>query len=103
LKIRKISADVLDTPTRSRTPSAREIRRVELEGKLESVIRSARQDTGSAFRIQPDDGEKPATLRLAFNRVKSRVGATGVNLFKVGDDLIVAQREQRRGRRPKAR
>jgi hypothetical protein len=103
LKVRKISADVLDTQARSKTPSARELRRLELEAKLESVIRSAQEDTSSAFRIQPDEGEKPSTLRGAFNRVKSRVGANEVNLFKVRDDLIVAQREQRRGRRPSAR
>jgi hypothetical protein len=102
VKIRKISAEILDTPARSRTLSPREQRRIELEEKLETVIRSAQEDTGTAFRIQPDDGEKLSTLRLAFKRVKTRVGATGVNLFTVGDDLIVAQREQRRGRRPKA-
>jgi len=52
-----------------------------------------------AFRLDLDDGEKPATLRLAFIRVRERTGASEVNLFTRDGVHIVANRPQARGRR----
>jgi len=104
VKIRQVSADALQPSPRAKAVSPREQRRIELERKLARVIRSALQDPSIGYRLTLDRDEKAATVRAAFNRVKARAaGASGVNLFKSGNDLVVAQREQTRGRRPSAR
>jgi hypothetical protein len=102
MKLTKVSADVLDAPPKQRGLTPRQVARLELERSLEKAIRDAHADKAAAFRLRLEDGEKPTTIRSAFNRVKSSVGLAGVNLFKIGDDLVVAAREQRRGRRPGA-
>jgi hypothetical protein len=101
VRTRKVSADVFESP-RARALSPREQRRIEIERRLDEAIRGADSDPSSAYRVQLEDGEKPATVRQAFNRVKGRIGADGVNLFKLEDGLIIAKRAQRRGRRPQA-
>ena len=75
---------------------------MEMERRLDEAIKGAALDPSSAYRVQLDDGEKAATVRQAFNRVKGRIGADGINLFKLEDGLIIAKRAQRRGRRPQA-
>jgi hypothetical protein len=101
VKIRKVSAELLET-TRARALSPREQRRLEMERRLDEAIRGADADPSSAYRVQLEAGEKLATVRQAFNRVKARIGVDGVNLFKLDEDLVIAKREQRRGRRRKA-
>lgn len=104
MKIRKVGADIL-SPARQasqRPPSAREQRRMALEKKLERVVRQAREDADSAFRLVLDDEEKRPTVRQAFLRVRDRLGAAEVNLFTRGDAMIVAKQPQRRGRRRKS-
>jgi hypothetical protein len=101
VKIRKVNAELLEVPS-SRALSPRAQRRLEMERRLDEAIRGAASDPSSAYRVQLDADEKLATVRQAFNRVKARVGASGVNLFKLDEDLFIAKREQRRGRRPKA-
>jgi len=99
LKIRKISADVLEPKkTSERAPSPRELRRIALERKLERAIRSASDDPSAAFRLDLDDGEKVPTVRQAFGRVRERLGADEVNLFARDGSLIIAKRPQTRGR-----
>lgn len=99
MKIRKVSADVLDQPRRrERTPSARELRRMALERLLESAIRRASENEAAAFVVELDD-EKAATVRLAFNRVRDRLRASDVNLFSRSGSLFIAKRAQTRGRR----
>jgi hypothetical protein len=102
MRLTKISAVVLDAPQKQRGLTPRQLARLEMERSLEKAIKNVHADTGAAFRLRLEDGEKPTTIRAAFNRVKSSVGLADVNLFRIGDDLVVAAREQRRGRRPKA-
>jgi hypothetical protein len=101
MKTRKVSIDVLKEPTAPKTPSPREIRRMELESKLEDAITTVRNDATSAIKVVLDQGEKLSGIRLAFNRVKDRVRATEVNLHKRGDDLYIAALPITRGRRRK--
>lgn len=104
MKIRQVSADVLQPSPRAKAVSPREQRRIELERKLARVVRSALQDPATGYRLTLEGDEKAATVRAAFSRVKARAaGANGVNIFKSGDGFIVAQREQTRGRRPNPR
>ncbi len=105
MKIRKVSADVLEPSKResARSLSQREQRRLALEAKLEQVVRRAADDPSAAFRLHLEDGEKAPTVRQAFGRVRDRLGADEVNLFARDDSLIVAKRPQTRGRRAKAR
>lgn len=103
LKIRKVSADVLE-PSKgesARSMSPREQRRLALEAKLEQVVRRAADDPNAAFRLELEDGEKAPTVRQAFRRVRDRMGANDVNLFARDESLIVAKRPQTRGRRAK--
>lgn len=101
MKTRKVSIDVLKEPAAPRGPSPRELRRMELDSKLEEAIRAARSDTARPVMVILDHGEKVSGVRLAFNRVKGRVKAAEVNLHKRGDDLYIAALPQTRGRRPK--
>jgi hypothetical protein len=101
LRIRKVNAEVLAEPARGRASSPRELKRLQLESKLERAIRDARTDRKVAFLVTLEDEKAPA-VRQAFNRVKAREGADGVNLVTVGGELYIAQVAQRRGRRPKA-
>jgi hypothetical protein len=103
MKIRKVSADMLDRPSqaRSRELSPRQQKRRALEQALETAISRAASESDAAFRLDLDDDEKAATVRAAFRRVRERTGATAVNLFARDDALIVAKRPQTRGRRPK--
>jgi len=103
LKIRKVSADVLE-PSKgesARSMSPREQRRLALEATLEQVVRRAADDPNAAFRLELEDGEKAPTVRQAFRRVRDRMGANDVNLFARDESLIVAKRPQTRGRRAK--
>lgn len=101
MKIRKVSADVLDRPSRrARALSPREQRRIALERELETAIGRASANASAAFLIDLDADEKPATVRLAFNRVRDRTGSADVNLFSRGGTLLIAKRPQTRGRRP---
>ena len=104
MKIRRVSAEVLDATKQAaqRPPSERERRRLALEKRLERVVRQASADAKAAYRLVLEDGEKAPTVRLAFSRVRDRLGASDVNLFARGGALIVAKRPQRRGRRRKA-
>jgi hypothetical protein len=101
LKVRKVSADVLESKKTSsaKSPSPRELRRMALERKLERAIRGASDDPSAAFRLDLDDDEKVPTLRQAFGRVRERLGADEVNLFARDGTLIIAKRPQTRGRR----
>jgi hypothetical protein len=101
VKIRKVDIEVLKEPAKPKAPSPRELRRMALEAKLREAIAAARSDTASAVKLILEPGEKFATVRLAFNRVKDRVHAAEVNLHKRGDDLYVAVLAQTRGRRRK--
>jgi hypothetical protein len=103
MKIRKVSADVLEPSKRqtSRSLSPREQRRLALESKLEQVMRRAADDPEAAFRLELEEGEKAPTVRQAFRRVRDRLGTDEVNLFARDESLIVAKRPQTRGRRPK--
>lgn len=104
MKVRKVSAALLDSRSRAnrRAISPREQRRIDLEAKLEQAIRGAAADPMVAFRLDLEDSEKPPTVRLAFTRVRDRTGATEVNLFTRNGVLIVANRPQVRGRRPRS-
>ncbi len=102
MKLTKISAAVFDAPPQPKALTPRQLARLELERSLEKAIKDAHSDKSAAFRLRLDEGEQPATIRLAFNRAKARIGHGDVNLFKVGEDLVIAAREQKRGRRPKA-
>ena len=101
MKTRKVSIDVLKEPSKPKAPSARELRRMELEGKLEQAIGSAKSDTHSAVKLILEQGEKLPAIRTAFNRVRERVHATEVSLHKRGDDLYIAALANTRGRRRK--
>jgi hypothetical protein len=83
--------------------SPRDQRRLALEAKLEQVISRAAGDPAAAFGLELEEGEKAATVRQAFGRVRDRLGANGVNLFARGDLLVVALRPQTRGRGAKTR
>lgn len=100
MKIRKVSAELLDARPADRPLSHRAMKRRALEAALEGAIRLADAESQAAFRIDLDAGEKPATVRLAFIRVRQRLGATQVNIFKRDDSLYIAKRPQTRGRRP---
>ncbi len=102
MKVTKVSPAVLDTPPQPRGLTARQLARLELEGSLAKAIDESHADRSVAFRVRLDQGEKAATIRLAFNRAKTSTGHGEVNLFKVGDDLFIVSRPQKRGRRPKA-
>ena len=102
MKIRKVGIDVLKEPAKPKGPTPRELRRLDLESKLEEAIIAARSDTGSAVKLILDQGEKVAGVRVAFNRVKDRLHAGEVNLHKRGEDLYVAALPNTRGRRRKA-
>lgn len=101
MKTRKVSIDLLKEPAKAKAPSARDLRRLELESKLEEAIHTVRADADSAVRVILDPGEKVPAVRLAFNRVKDRLKAHEVNLHKRGDDLYIAALAQTRGRRRK--
>jgi hypothetical protein len=79
--------------------SPRERRRRELEDALASAIRSSQTDENAAFKVDLETGDKVPTIRLAFNRVRERLGANTVNLFSRGNSLYIANRPQTRGRR----
>jgi hypothetical protein len=100
VKIRKVSADLLEpSKTSSQRPlSARELRRLALEQDLEAALRRADSEPQAAFKIDLDEGDKAPTIRLAFLRVKERVGLSGVNLFSRDGALFIAKRPQTRGR-----
>ncbi len=102
MKVTKVSATVLDAPPPPHGLTPRQLARQELEKSLEKAISDAHGDASAAFRLRLDAGEKVATIRGAFGRAKTRAGHGDVNLFKVGDDLFIAARPQKRGRRPKA-
>jgi len=96
-----VSADVLDRPPRrpQRELSPRERRRLALEAALENAISSAKVDPSAAFRVDLEQGEKVPAVRLAFNRVRERLAAGGVNLLSRDSVLFIANRPQTRGRR----
>lgn len=101
MKIRKVSAELLN-PGRDkggRPPSARELRRRALEKELDRAIRAAEADPQMALQVTLDEGEKAATVRAAFGRVREQAGSTGVNLFARDGTLYIAKRPQTRGRR----
>ncbi len=102
MKVTKVSATVLDTPSQPRGLTPRQLARLELDRSLEKAISDAHADKSAAFRLRLDAGEKVATIRVAFNHAKTGTGHSDVNLFKVSDDLFIAARPQRRGRRAKA-
>ena len=101
MKIRKVGIEVLNEPAKPKGPTPRELRRMEVESKLEEAITTAKSDTGSAVKLILDPGEKVPGVRVAFNRVKDRLHASEVNLHKRGDDLYVAALANTRGRRRK--
>lgn len=99
MKIRKVSAALLEpakSAERPLSPGAR--RRRALERDLERVLRRADRDPNAAFKLDLDEGDKAATIRLAFLRVKQRVALSEVNLFLRDGSLFVAKRPQTRGR-----
>lgn len=109
MKIRKVSAELLDPSKHSsqRPVSAREQRRRALEQGLEAAVRRADREPQAAFKIDLDEADKAPTIRLAFIRVKERVGLSEVNIFSRDGALFIAKRPQtrgrgRRGRRPAA-
>ena len=104
MKIRKVSADVLDRPAarRERTLSPREKRRLALQERLAKAITGAQQDQSTAFQLELETGEKASTMRVAFNRVRDRLDAKEVNLFSRDGTLLIANRPQTRGRRVKS-
>jgi hypothetical protein len=102
VKITKISPDVLDAPQRQASLTPRQLARLELERSLEKAATEVQGDKSTAFRVRLTDGEKASTVRAAFNRVKRRSDLGEVNLFKLGQDFVIAARPQRRGRKPGA-
>lgn len=102
MRVRRVSADVLAPRSATAAISPRNSKRLRLEAKLESVIDDARSgDSQIVYRVLPED-EKPATLRLAFRRVRDRMGATEVNLRTVGGDMYIGKvPPSGRGRKPK--
>ena len=102
MRVRKVSAAVLAPRSASSANSPRESKRIRLEAKLESVIDDALSGDGQVvYRVLPED-EKPATLRLAFRRVRDRMRATEVNLRTVGGDMYIGKvPPSGRGRKPK--
>lgn len=100
MKIRKVSAALLEPAATStqRRVSARERRRRALEQGLERALRRANREPQAAFKIDLDEGDKAPTIRLAFLRVKERVGLSEVNLFSRDGALFIAKRPQTRGR-----
>ncbi len=99
--IRKVSAEVLDSPVRGpnndRPLTEAQIRRKELDKTLATAINRAASTPGAAFLIELD-GEKPATVRNAFLRAREGVsGGEFVNLFSRSGDLYIARRPQTRG------
>jgi hypothetical protein len=105
LKIRKVSPTAFETPAATATKelTPRQRARLELEQTIDEALRAAAGDADAAFRLTLDDGEKPATIRQAFNRVKTRTpSGADVNLISHDGELYIAKRPQRRGRRPKA-
>jgi hypothetical protein len=104
MRITKVSADVLSSPAKPKALSPREQKRLAMEARLQEVIEEASRSDGSeVYRVTPSDGEKAATVKLAFKRVKDRVGAAAVNLRTVGGDIFVGRMPpSNRGRKPKA-
>lgn len=100
MKIRKVSAELLEpSKASSRRPlSAREQRRRALEQALEAAVRRADGEPQAAFKIDLEKEDKAPTVRLAFFRVKERVGLSDVNLFSRDGALFIAKRPQTRGR-----
>jgi cyanophycinase-like exopeptidase len=101
MKIRKVSADLLDARSsgRGQALSPRAQKRARLESTLHEAIQRANAQPDAAFLIELEADEKPATVRQAFQRVKSRSGANEVNLFARDGLLLIAKRPQTRGRR----
>ena len=101
MKIRKVSADLLDArrPGRTQAMSPRAQKRAQLESTINEAIQRAGANHDAAFLIELEADEKPATVRQAFQRVKSRSGANEVNLFAREGLLLIAKRPQTRGRR----
>ena len=106
-RIRKLSASAFDSPParkeRELTPAQKA--RLARENEFRKVI-EALKGPEDVFGIFPADGEKPATLRLAFTKLAKQRGKNVVlrsyeNGFAVA--LATPERERsRRGRKPKA-
>ncbi len=100
MKIRRVSAELLEPSknTSQRPLSPREQRRRALEQDLEAAVQRADREPQAAFKIDLEEGDKAPTIRLAFLRVKERLGLSAVNLFSRDGALFIAKRPQTRGR-----
>ena len=100
-EFRKVSADLLDARSSGRTQamSPRAQKRARLESTINEAIQRANANPDAAFLVELEADEKPATVRQAFQRVKSRSSANEVNLFAREGLLLIAKRRQTRGRR----
>lgn len=87
MKARKVSADVFSDNS--------------VDSELLSIIKRAEKNPDSAYKVTLDDGETEQSFRYTFRKVKKASGIESVNLFKVNDELYVANRPQKRGRPPK--
>jgi D-Tyr-tRNAtyr deacylase len=108
MKIRKVAASAMNPKTEvatSRQPSARDLQRIEIEQQIIGRL----TDESIVLAIDPEEGEKPATLRQRILRVASDKHveiAIQVKQDGEGQRLLVGlmtpERRSRRGRRPKA-
>ena len=102
MNIRQVPAAVfLPTAAQPRPPSPRELKRRELEAALGRVIAAVAHDSGLAFLVTLEEGEKLPTVRAAFNAAKAHQGGGAVNLVTVAGNLYIAATPLRRGRRAK--
>jgi hypothetical protein len=108
VKIRKVAAAAMDQKPEAvlqKQPSARDLQRIEIEQQI--IGRLA--DESVVLAIDPEEGEKPATLRQRILRVAKDKGVeVAIQVKQDGDGqrllvgLMTPERRSRRGRRPKA-
>ena len=108
MKIRKINADAMNqavAAAKSSKPSARDLQRIEIEkGILDRLT-----DVSVVLAVDPEDGEKPNTLRARILRVaKDRKMDVAVQVRQDDEGarllvgLMTPERRPTRGRKPKA-
>jgi hypothetical protein len=108
VKIRKVAASAMSPKTEvatSRQPSARDLQRIEIEQQIIGRL----TDESVVLAIDPEDDEKPATLRQRILRVAKDKGVEVAIQFKQDGEgqrllvgLMTPERRSRRGRKPKA-
>jgi hypothetical protein len=89
----------------SRQPSARDLQRIEIEKQILDRL----TDATVVLSIEPEEAEKPATLRQRILRVaRDRKMDVAIQIKQDGEGqrllvgLMTPERRSRRGRKPKA-